>query len=236
MVSLKINILLFYLIFLISLIFISVIIIFSSLFLTTSKVQFIGKIWILVILKTLKILCGISWNIKGMENVPKTPFVIASNHQSPWESFFLQTLFIPTSSIMKKEILMIPFFGWAIARLKPISINRKMKIESLKKVIEMGGARIQGGYAILIFPEGTRKRPEDGIGKFGNSCGLLASNESVPIIPICHNSGKYWLNKSFKKKPGVINIVIGKPIYGNNPKELTENTHKWIKENYSKIN
>ena len=236
MVSLKINILLFYLIFLISLIFISVIIIFSSLFLTTSKVQFIGKIWILVILKTLKILCGISWNIKGIENVPKTPFVIASNHQSPWESFFLQTLFIPTSSIMKKEILMIPFFGWAIARLKPISINRKMKIESLRKVIEVGGSRIKDGYAILVFPEGTRKKPEDGIGKFGNSCGLLASNEGVPIVPICHNSGKYWLNRSFWKKPGEINIIIGKPIYGNNPKELTEKANKWITERYTKIN
>ena len=131
---------------------------------------------------------------------------------------------------------MIPFFGWAIARLKPISINRKMKIESLKKVVEVGGARIRDGHAILIFPEGTRKRPEDGIGKFGNSCGLLASKEAVPIIPICHNSGKYWLNKSFKKKPGEINIVIGEPIYGNDPKELTEKTHQWIKEKYSKIN
>ena len=103
------------------------------------------------------------------------------------------------NNIIKKEILMIPFFGWAIARLKPISINRKMKIESLRKIIEEGGARIQQGYSILIFPEGTRKEPKDGIGKFGNSCGLLASNEAVPIVPICHNSGKYWLNKSFKK-------------------------------------
>ena len=190
----------------------------------------------MLILKVLNLLCGISWNKKGIENLPNTPFVIAANHQSPWESFFLQTLFIPTSSIMKKEILMIPFFGWAIARLKPISINRKMKIESLRKVIEVGGARIREGYSILIFPEGTRKGPDDGIGKFGNSCGLLASNEAVPIVPICHNSGKYWLNKSFKKKPGEINIVIGRPIYGNDPKELTEKAHQWIKENYSKIN
>ena len=126
----------------------------------------------MLILKVLNLLCGISWNKKGIENLPNTPFVIAANHQSPWESFFLQTLFIPTSSIMKKEILMIPFFGWAITRLKPISINREMKIESLKKVIEVGGARIQEGYSVLIFPEGTRREPEDGIGKFGNSCGL----------------------------------------------------------------
>ena len=75
---------------------------------------------------------------------------------------------------MKKEILIIPFFGWAISRLKPISINRKLKVKSLKKVIEVGGARIQEGYAVLVFPEGTRKKPEDGIGKFGN-CLLYTS-------------------------------------------------------------
>ena len=200
------------------------------------KVQHIGRIWIFLVLKALKVLCGVNWDVRGIENVPNTPFVIAANHQSPWESFFLQTLFTPTSSIMKKEILMIPFFGWAIARLKPISINRKKKIEGLRKIIDVGGSRIKEGYSILVFPEGTRKKPEDGIGKFGNSCGLLAANEAVPIVPICHNSGKYWLNKSFKKKRGEINIVIGKPIYGNNPKELTEITHQWIKEQYSKIN
>jgi len=192
--------------------------------------------WILFILKSLKVLCGIGWNIKGIENIPKTPFVMAANHQSPWESFFLQTLFIPTSSIMKREILIIPFFGWAISRLKPISINRNLKIGSLKKVIVDGGQRIREGYAVLVFPEGTRKKPEDGIGRFGNSCGVLASNEAVPIIPICHNSGKYWVNKSFKKNSGDINIVIGKPIIGSDPKKLTEEARSWIEKTYSEIN
>jgi 1-acyl-sn-glycerol-3-phosphate acyltransferase len=192
--------------------------------------------WILFILKSLKVLCGIGWNIKGIENIPKTPFVMAANHQSPWESFFLQTLFIPTSSIMKREILIIPFFGWAISRLKPISINRNLKIESLKRVIVDGGQRIREGYAVLVFPEGTRKKPEDGIGRFGNSCGVLASNEAVPIIPICHNSGKYWVNKSFKKNSGDINIVIGKPIIGSDPKKLTEEARSWIEKAYSEIN
>ncbi len=222
-------------IFVSSLIFTSLIIIVSSFFLSIQSVQYIGKIWILFILKSLKILCGIGWNIKGIENIPNTPFVMAANHQSPWESFFLQTLFLPTSSIMKKEILLIPFFGWAISRLKPISINRKLKIESLKKVVEIGGKRIKGGYAVLVFPEGTRKKPEEGIGKFGNSCGLLASNETVPIIPICHNSGKYWINRSFKKKSGNINVVIGKPIYGSDAKKLTEETRSWISKAYFEI-
>ncbi len=170
-----------------------------------------------------------------MENIPSSPFVMVSNHQSPWESFFLQTLFLPTSSIMKKEILIIPFFGWAISRLKPISINRELKLESLRKVIEVGGERIRSGYSILVFPEGTRKKPEEGIGKFGNSCGVLASNESVPIIPICHNSGKYWTNKSFKKNSGDINVIIGKPIFGDDAKKLTDEARSWIHKTYSEI-
>ena len=218
-----------------SLICVSLIIVVSSFFLSTHLAQYIGKLWVLFILHSLKALCGIGWNIKGIENIPNTPFVMAANHQSPWESFFLQTLFLPTSSIMKKEILLIPFFGWAISRLKPISINRKLKVESLKKVVEIGGERIRGGYAVLIFPEGTRKKPEEGIGKFGNSCGLLASNEAVPIIPICHNSGKYWINKSFKKKSGDINVVIGKPISGSDPKRLTEEARSWIENAYLDI-
>ena len=222
-------------IFVSSLFCVSLIIIVSSFFLSTHSAQYIGKLWILFILHSLKTLCGIGWNIKGIENIPNTPFVMVANHQSPWESFFLQTLFLPTSSIMKKEILLIPFFGWAISRLKPISINRKLKVESLKKVVEIGGERIRGGYAVLVFPEGTRKKPEEGIGKFGNSCGLLASNETVPIIPICHNSGKYWINKSFKKKSGDINVVIGNPISGSDPKRLTEEARSWIENAYLDI-
>jgi 1-acyl-sn-glycerol-3-phosphate acyltransferase len=181
------------------------------------------------------LLCGISWSVEGIKNLPEKPFVMVSNHQGPWESFFLQTLFLPTSSIIKREILLIPFFGWAISRLSPISINRKLKIESLKKVIIVGGERIQDGFSVLVFPEGTRRKPEDGIGKFGNSCGVLAANQSVPIIPICHNSGKYWMNRSFKKKPGQIKIKIGEPIYGSNPKELTNESYLWIRSVYSEI-
>ncbi|RPG38950.1 MAG: 1-acyl-sn-glycerol-3-phosphate acyltransferase [Gammaproteobacteria bacterium TMED236] len=226
----------FYSIFVSSLICVSLIIIVTSFFLSIQSVQFIGKIWILFILTTLKLVCKIGWNIKGVENIPEIPFVMVANHQSPWESFFLQTLFLPTSSIMKKEILLIPFFGWAISRLKPISINRKLKIESLKRVTEVGGQRIRAGFAVLVFPEGTRRNLKDGIGKFGNSCGVLASNESVPIIPICHNSGKYWLNKSFKKKSGDINVVIGRPILGSDPKKLTEAARVWIEKTYSEIN
>ena len=180
-------------------------------------------------------LFGISWTIEGLENIPKTPFVMVANHQGLWESLFLQTLFLPTSSILKKEILIIPFFGWALSRLRPIALNRKLKLESLKKVIEIGGQRLRSGFTVLIFPEGTRRRPEEGIGKFKNSCGVLASNESVPVIPICHNSGKYWINRSFKKRSGGVRVVIGKPITGTNPKAITQEAYLWVDKTYSEI-
>ena len=199
----------------------SIVIIVASLVLSVGKCQMIASFWIINILKALKYICGIDLVVDGIDNIPKKPFVIMANHQGPWESLFLQTLMVPTSSIIKKEILFIPFFGWAISRLNPIPINRKEKHSSMKKVISIGGERIKEGYAVLIFPEGTRRNAEDGIGKFGNSGAVLVVNEGVPVVPICHNSGVYWKNQSLKKVAGKISIIIGEPVAGTDAKEIT---------------
>lgn len=195
----------------------------------------IASFWIINILKLIKHLCGIDWVVDGFDNIPDQPFVIMANHQGPWESLFLQTLMLPTSSIIKKEILFIPFFGWAISRLKPIPINRREKHTSMKKIISIGGERIKNGYAILIFPEGTRRNPKDGIGKFGNGGSVLAVNTGVPVVPICHNSGMYWKNKSFKKVAGKISVVIGEPISGTDAKEITKQAQIWVDKTYKEI-
>ena len=149
--------LLFYLIFFITLIFVSIVIILASFVLSVERCQMIATFWIINILKVLKHMCGIGWTVDGINNIPDKPFVIMANHQGPWESLFLQTLILPTSSIIKKEILFIPFFGWAISRLNPIPINRNERHSSMKKVISIGSERIKDGYAVLIFPEGTRR-------------------------------------------------------------------------------
>ena len=195
----------------------------------------IASFWIINILKVIKHLCGIDWAVDGIDNIPDQPFVIMANHQGPWESLFLQTLILPTSSIIKKEILFIPFFGWAISRLKPIPINRREKHTSMKKIISIGGERIKNGYAVLIFPEGTRRNPKDGIGKFGNGGSVLAVNTEVPVVPICHNSGMYWKNKSFKKVAGKISVVIGEPISSTDAKEITKQTQIWVDKTYKEI-
>lgn len=227
--------LIFYFIFFTTLIFISIVIILASFLLPVKKCQMIASFWIINILKLIKHLCGIDWVVDGLDNIPDQPFVIMANHQGPWESLFLQTLMLPTSSIIKKEILFIPFFGWAISRLKPIPINRKEKHTSMKKIISIGGERIKNGYAVLIFPEGTRRNPKDGIGKFGNGGSVLAVNTGVPVVPICHNSGMYWKNKSFKKVAGKISVVIGEPIRGIDAKEITKQAQMWVDKTYKEI-
>tara|TARA_B100000965_G_scaffold393852_1_gene405270 strand:- start:570 stop:1136 length:567 start_codon:yes stop_codon:yes gene_type:complete len=186
-------------------------------------------------LNALKILCGVSWKVEGIDNIPKTPCIIVSNHQGQWESFFLQTLIIPSSSIIKKGLLYIPFFGWALACLKPIHLRRRRKYVSMKKVIKDGSKKLKKGTSLIIFPEGTRNDPKNGLKNFSNSCGVLSVNNEVPIIPICHNSGLYWKNKKFIKSNGVVKVIIGNPIYEKDAKEATREAYRWINSKFSDI-
>ena len=218
-----------------SLIPVSLLIILLYPFLSTTYIQKIASSWIMIILWSLRVICGVKWQIEGIENLPDGPFILVSNHQSAWESFYLQTLRIPSASIIKKDLLYIPFFGWALACMKPIHLRRKNKIRSLKKVLSSGSRKLKNGFSIIIFPEGTRAKPHEGLKKFSNSCGSLSVNNNVPIIPICHNSGLYWQNKRFIKYPGTVIVRIGNEMYGKDPKELTNRAYSWIKENFNKI-
>ena len=205
-------------------------------FLKTVTLQRIASKWVYFILFSLKQICGGSWSIQGIENIPNEPCILVSNHQGAWESFFIQTLYFPSSSIVKRELLFIPFFGWALACLKPIHLTRSKKIISLKKVVRDGSEKLKNGISLIIFPEGTRARPHKGLKTFSNSCGLLSVKNTVPIIPICHNSGLYWKNRRFNKQSGEVQVRIGAPLYGDNAKELTNKAYNWIKLNFVEIN
>jgi len=217
-------------------------IVFSSLliilypFLKTISLQKLISVWIYLILRLLKAICKIDWKIEGKENLINQPCIIVSNHQGPWESLFLQTLIVPSTSIVKKELLLIPFFGWGVACTEPITVDRSKKFKSLKRVVSKAKLKLKKGFSIILFPEGTRVKPEKGIQKFGSSCGLISYENKVPIIPICHNSGKYWRNKEFKKYPGTVKLRIGKPIEALSAKDATNKAYEWIKLNYQAIN
>ena len=222
--------------FYLSLIPITTIIISLYFFISTKRLQRLGAMWIKVVLNALKFLCGVSWKVEGVENIPNTPCIVVSNHQGQWESFFLQTLFIPSTSIIKKELLLIPLFGWALRCMKPITLNRLNRVSSLKKVIKKGVIKLKNGFSIILFPEGTRISPEKGIQPFARSCGLLSVKSGFPVLPICHNSGKYWKNKKFIKSPGKVVLRIGEPILGRDPKVITNDAYNWVKNNYEEIN
>ncbi len=204
-------------------------------FFKTNLLQIFAKYCIFIILYALKAICGISWKVEGIENIPEGPCIFAANHQGVWESFFLQTINIPTSSIIKRELLFIPFFGWALACLKPIHLRRSNKFKSLKTVIIKGSKKLSNNTSLIIFPEGTRSLPQNGLKNFSSSCGVLSVKNNVPVIPICHNSGLFWKNKRFNKEPGIIKVRIGPAIYGENPKNITKSVKNWIESNFIEI-
>ena len=218
-----------------SLPFISAVILVSYPFVSAKILSKIASFWISFILKLLRFLCGLDWKVTGLSNIPNSPVIVISNHQGQWESLYLQTLIHPISSIIKQELLLIPFFGWALAFMRPIPINRKNKFQSLRKVINEASKRLNDGSSVLIFPEGTRIKPENGIAEFSNSCGLLSVKNNIPILPICHNSGKFWENKKFIKKSGLINVSIGPLFKGDDAKVLTNEVKAWMEKEYQKI-
>jgi 1-acyl-sn-glycerol-3-phosphate acyltransferase len=222
-------------VFYLTLIPVSISIIILYFFLSGKKLQAFGALWIKFVLKTLRLFCGVTWIVEGKENIPKSPCIIVSNHQGQWESFYLQTLFIPSTSIIKNELLYIPFFGWALRCMKPITLNRANKFSSIKKVVNEGVLKLKNGFSVILFPEGTRISPDKGIQPFANSCGLLAIKSGRPIIPICHNSGKYWENKKFIKKPGQVTVKIGPHLSGPSAREITKKSYLWIKNSYEEI-
>ena len=169
------------------------------------------KNWALVTVHLCRIICGIRWKITGQENVPEEPCVVMSNHQSTWETFFIQTLFTPQTQVLKQELLKIPFFGWALAKTKPIAINRTNVRQSLHQVRDQGMVSLSRKVWVLIFPEGTRK-PHGKLGKFSRGGAGLAKAAESKILPVAHNAGVFWPNNSWIKHPGTIQLAIGPAI------------------------
>lgn len=174
--------------------------------------------------------CGIRLNVTGRENVPPAPFVILSNHQSPWETLFLYWEFLPVCAILKKELLNIPFFGWALRLLHPIAIDRSRRGKSLQQLLEQGREKLHAGISVLVFPEGTRVNPGV-IKKYSAGGAELAITSGVSILPVAHNAGICWPAHGFIKKPGVIDVVIGQPIdpAGRIAKDVTREIEAWVR-------
>ncbi len=177
-----------------------------------------------------KITCGVRYEIEGLENVPDTACVVVSNHQSAWETYQLGIMFRPQATVLKQELLKIPFFGWALKKVMPIAIDRSKPALALKQLLKQGKERLADGLWLVIYPEGTRIR-RGKLGKYTKGATLLASSAGVPLLPIAHNSGTCWPAGSMVKAPGMIKMIIGKPIptVGRNRDDVHAEMEQWIR-------
>ncbi len=187
-------------------------------------------LWSKFVILLAKYICGIEYQVTGLENLLQTPAILLCNHQSAWETLFLQTILPYQCWVVKKELLNVPFFGWGLWALEPIAIDRK-KSSSLRQLVEQGKAKLSAGRWVVLFPEGSRVAPGK-LGKFSKSGALLAKESQMPIIPMAHNAGNCWPRNAFIKKAGIIRVNIGPAIYPNTltTDEIHQRTENWIKE------
>lgn len=185
--------------------------------------------WAYCTLFWLKLTCNLGVSVNGREHIPDHPSVILSKHQSAWETIALQTIFPPQIWVMKRELLMIPFLGWAFMALAAIPIDRSAGREALKKLVANGKDRLARGLWVVIFPEGTRTAPGHRA-KYHIGGAWLASHTQSTVVPVAHNAGRYWRKNSFIKYPGTIQVVIGPPIEtaGLKPDEVNQRVEAWI--------
>ena len=193
--------------------------------------------WTRTMVWALKTFCRVDYVIHGLDNIPKDRVgIILSKHQSTWETFLLPTLFHQAAIILKKELLSVPFFGWGLAIIDPIAINRKDSKSAMDQVLQQGKKCLDEGRWILVFPEGTRIAP-GATGKFHLGGARLAVATNAPVIPVAHNAGEHWPKRGFLKIPGTIQVVIGPLIetQGRTPEQIMQEAKAWIEAETTKV-
>ena len=170
-----------------------------------------GHLWIDGTFLLLRICCGIRYREIGLENLPKGPAIIAAKHQSTWETMFLSRRLNQPAFVLKKELLMIPLFGWFMQKIGMIAVDRSGKATALKKMVKDAGDAFAAGRQIIIFPEGTRVAPGHHRA-YQPGIAALYGQLNVPVIPVALNSGLFWGRKAFVKKPGTILVQYLPPI------------------------
>ena len=187
--------------------------------------------WSRCILFLSRIVLGIDWKVEGEEHLPARPSVILSKHQSAWETLAFQHIFPPQVHVLKRELLWIPFFGWGLALMSPIAIDRSRGVAALRSIARRGHQRLEQGFWIVVFPEGTRVAPgERRPYQLGGA--WLAAASGAPIVPVAHNAGLLWPRNAFLKRSGTVTVRIGPPIdtVDRDPKAINAMAETWIEE------
>jgi 1-acyl-sn-glycerol-3-phosphate acyltransferase len=189
--------------------------------------------WLRLCIQSARVLIGIRYRIHGAEHLPSgktSPGVLLVKHQSTYETFLMPAIMPhPLAYVFKRELLSIPFFGWAMGRLDMIHIDRSQRTQAFAKVVSQGKALLDQGIWVIMFPEGTRI-PRGEVGAYKTGGTRLAIETGAPVIPIAVTSGRCWPRRAFIKRPGVVDVSIGEPIpsLGRQPDELMQQVQQWI--------
>lgn len=180
--------------------------------------------------------CKLNYVVEGREHIPAGAGIILCKHQSAWETLALQQIFPPQIWVLKRELLWLPFFGWGLALLKPIAIDRKAGKRALATLLKQGEARLAQGLWVVIFPEGTRVAPGEHR-RYAPGGAILAVKSGYPVIPVAHNAGEFWPRHGFLKRPGTIRLVIGPPLdpRGRSANDINSAVQAWIEEKTAQI-
>ena len=201
-----------------------------SVFARGDKVYWMCVGWLNTAIWGARVICGVKARLHGTENLPDSPVVLLPKHQSTWETFAFPGLMPhPLCYVFKRELLYIPFFGWAMSRMDMIHIDRSKRTEAWNRVAEQGREFMAKGHWVIMFPEGTRiARGQRGVYKSGGT--RLAIATGHPVLPVAVTSARCWPRKSFILRPGTIDISIGKAIQstGRQADELMREVEAWI--------
>ncbi|MDY0744089.1 lysophospholipid acyltransferase family protein [Paucibacter sp. R3-3] len=212
----------------------------QSIFVRGDPVYWSCAFWLKLAIWGARVICGVRWRVQGQEHLPQQAsgaVILLSKHQSTWETFAYPALMShPLAYVFKRELLYIPFFGWAMARLDMIHIDRSKRSEAWSKVAAKGRRLAGKGVWVIMFPEGTRI-PRGKVGDYKSGGTRLSIETGVPVVPIATTSARCWPRKSFLLRPGVVDISIGRPISpeGREPLEMMREVQAWIEAEMQRL-
>ncbi|PYG03466.1 MULTISPECIES: 1-acyl-sn-glycerol-3-phosphate acyltransferase [unclassified Thioalkalivibrio] len=185
----------------------------------------------------LRVTCGVRYRVRGLEHVDTSrPHVVMSKHQSAWETLAFVSIFPRQTWVLKRELMRIPLFGWALAMLQPVPIDRSAGRQALEGLLREGKKRLDQGLWVIVFPEGTRVNPGEK-GRYRQGGAQLAARGGYPVLPVALNSGTYWPRHGILRRPGTIEVSVGPPIetQGRSAAEVLAQTEDWIESEMAQL-